>query len=837
MGHAQLQLTMNGYGPLDSSTPYASVPYSYLDHPALFVEAPLEDTKFDVHRSISSDDSFHPLPHHLSEPSLSLISSGSGPSLPSASSSTVGSPHSGHSHPISASEPWATAGSFGVHPAIVNHDGLVSSFGTVDLDHEFAFAATGKYPDNYVGECADLSSLSKRSSTFPIHDSSKRLGIPSFGPLSTSPELLSSTHVPQPRASIVPTESAAGTTSSHSLSPIVKQERRSSATSEGVFKSPTTPASARARTPSITSPAARAAHSLSGLSASTATSPGVHGPATPPMQQHAGQFQNHFFAQSSGNFMPPLESSCSFFSFPSGFSLAFPFSLFSLHSLFPARLISNSLSFLSSGLTFGNLDPSLIQGPPPSFSESRPGGPEATCYPAPLPFAQNISASGSPATSPQIYHPYPVSQYPAAYGGYPQPHPTERRPSISSYHSGMSHRSPMSSEFDDDSREKGRCPYAECGRVVKDLKAHMLTHQSERPEKCPIQHCEYNQKGFARKYDKNRHTLTHYKGTMVCGFCPGSGSAAEKSFNRADVFKRHLTSVHGVEQNPPNSRKKSPGNANQKKLSSYCQDATGKCSTCSATFTNAQDFYEHLDDCVLRVVQQEEDSEAVNALQLGRMTADADVQETLERHMLHPNPETSIMPVSEDLDDDDEDDEDDDDDDDEEDGSTNDRSGRGGIRATKVGHPTRPVLSGAISKSKGPAKKGLTHSKGGVALVGRGRKKRQHYPPSWGMAADKMKMKKRVLCVYDGQRRLWKDDLMMHNEFEVRMKLADGKSYVTDLDVETLKRSEALHNATEEEKGPWNADDGMPLDLEELMSIKQDDDDEDEYDMDGQRRI
>lgn len=43
----------------------------------------------------------------------------------------------------------------------------------------------------------------------------------------------------------------------------------------------------------------------------------------------------------------------------------------------------------------------------------------------------------------------------------------------------------------------------------------MLTHQNKRPEKCPIQTCEYHVKGFARKYDKNRHTRTHYKGTMV----------------------------------------------------------------------------------------------------------------------------------------------------------------------------------------------------------------------------------------------------------------------------------------------------------------------------------
>ena len=110
------------------------------------------------------------------------------------------------------------------------------------------------------------------------------------------------------------------------------------------------------------------------------------------------------------------------------------------------------------------------------------------------------------------------------------------------------------------------------------------------------------------RYDKNRHTLTHYKGTMICGFCPGSGSAAEKSFNRADVFKRHLMSVHGVEQTPPNSRRRmagAGGYGDDGKLAGYPPDATGKCSTCSQTFISAQEFYEHLDDCVLRLVQQE----------------------------------------------------------------------------------------------------------------------------------------------------------------------------------------------------------------------------------------
>ena len=112
------------------------------------------------------------------------------------------------------------------------------------------------------------------------------------------------------------------------------------------------------------------------------------------------------------------------------------------------------------------------------------------------------------------------------------------------------------------------------------------------------------------------------------------------------------------------------------------------------------------------------------------------------------------------------------------------------------------------SGGRGP-RAGLTFSKGGVATSGSGRKKRKNYPVSWGCSTDKMKMKKRVLCVYDGQRRLWKDDMMLDQEFEVRMKLPDGKSYVTDLDVQTLKRAEALHGATAEERGPWMPDNIM----------------------------
>ncbi|KAL8929592.1 MAG: hypothetical protein Q9172_000388 [Xanthocarpia lactea] len=223
----------------------------------------------------------------------------------------------------------------------------------------------------------------------------------------------------------------------------------------------------------------------------------------------------------------------------------------------------------------------------------------------------------------------------ASFQPYPRG-PQARRLSIASSLSRVSQENTRSTSLslDEDGKERGRCPNPDCGRLFKDLKAHMLTHQLERPEKCPIVTCEYHQKGFARKYDKNRHTLTHYKGTMVCDFCPGSGSAAEKSFNRADVFKRHLTSLHGVEQTPPNSRKKSPTTSAAKKTSDFSGDAAGKCSTCSAMFSNAQEFYEHLDDCVLRVVQQEEPSESINEQHLTEVAQDQSVLETLDRNMI-----------------------------------------------------------------------------------------------------------------------------------------------------------------------------------------------------------
>jgi hypothetical protein len=162
---------------------------------------------------------------------------------------------------------------------------------------------------------------------------------------------------------------------------------------------------------------------------------------------------------------------------------------------------------------------------------------------------------------------------------------------------------PPSDDFYTGSCTDPTCPDPTCGRHVKVLKAHMSTIQDAWPEKCPIPSCNYHKKGFARKYDKDRHISTHYKGNLICGFCPGSGTAAEKIFYRADVFKRHLTSVHGVERTHSNASRR----LDHEPLSQTAHHKfAGLCSTCGITFANAQQLYEHLDDCVLRVIQQQQ---------------------------------------------------------------------------------------------------------------------------------------------------------------------------------------------------------------------------------------
>ena len=61
-------------------------------------------------------------------------------------------------------------------------------------------------------------------------------------------------------------------------------------------------------------------------------------------------------------------------------------------------------------------------------------------------------------------------------------------------------------------------------------------------------------------------------------------------------------------------------------------------------FKSAQELYEHLDDCVLQVVQQEEPSEAINERIMRSVANDENVRDTLDRHTLPVEPENAQDP-------------------------------------------------------------------------------------------------------------------------------------------------------------------------------------------------
>ncbi|OJJ39620.1 hypothetical protein ASPWEDRAFT_37432 [Aspergillus wentii DTO 134E9] len=124
----------------------------------------------------------------------------------------------------------------------------------------------------------------------------------------------------------------------------------------------------------------------------------------------------------------------------------------------------------------------------------------------------------------------------------------------------------------------------------------MATHDLDRPEKCPVLDCDYHIRRFVRAYDRERHTLVHYKGDLICGFCPESRSLAEKSFRRADLFKRHLVVDHEANTNRHESLNTDGENPAE------ISEVSGKCSNCSLIFNNIDDFHNHFYDCICRAI-------------------------------------------------------------------------------------------------------------------------------------------------------------------------------------------------------------------------------------------
>jgi hypothetical protein len=658
------------------SSSYMDVPFSgpltSIDSYSAFTEMPRPQDSFNYLDSSSGiKPSLHPYSPSATEaeqmmpPRLSA-SSESGASAHSTSSSAMGSPHL-HPQYQQHPEPW--------NPLMPSQGlGLTSQeiftrdpFYTSGMEQE-AIMATDKMP-GFVGESPASSSTSRSGFSFALSSSTVSPAVTALSS-PTSLHMNHTRHLPSPPILKSQTESTM---------PSPNDLFYQSPLDNDGFKSPGMPASARLPSSRLSSPlTSYRDHRQRAFTASDMSKP-----------RRNSLLSHQLYPMTT----PPPEQPRSLLTSPDSSSPHFHThgALSSASSYSSCRFPVFDTTHVSAGeqrLTSTASDPSILNpfGTPIPFTY-----PDPTSATSPRMFEHPPSPAPS-HTSSRSHHgrvkPSPhESPYLQTQQYHPYAYPTGRRPSTSSLHSGNSHSSQRSGSFEltEEDREKGMCPIPDCGRIFKDLKAHMLTHQTERPEKCPIQTCDYHVKGFARKYDKNRHTLTHYKGTMVCGFCPGSGSAAEKSFNRADVFKRHLTSVHGVEQTAPNARRKSP--ISGKKHTSAGQNTpAATCSTCSVTFANAQEFYEHLDDCVLRVVQQIDPAEDINQKNLASVAEDQQVKDTLDRHYLPSS--TDYSPDFNEEEEEEEDEEDFIENDDANDttyGSRNGRSGKGTIKGRKNG--------------------------------------------------------------------------------------------------------------------------------------------------------
>jgi hypothetical protein len=321
--------SMNSYSVFDPIHSFASLPYSTYESPSFYMDTLPEGFKSEMQRSSSLTDSLKPASRHSSELPPSTLSSGSGHSIPSASSSAVGSPYSGHAHSFSHQESWVNPSEgLGLgSSALVNQEAYYQGFVGTDLNSELVFGSRDKLSDDFVGECANISSTRKRSgsvipgkfSQFPLPLQSCLASSSSPGPLTIDAILgrangSSTTQSPRPQSSSQVTS--------------IDNERSQSLKPTNLFKSPTTPASACPRTSKVAT-TLPAAISLPTDQPSPRPGQTFVPHASTPSQHQAGQFQNHFFAQSSGSFVPPLESSC----------------VFSLHILFPITALICSQNF------------------------------------------------------------------------------------------------------------------------------------------------------------------------------------------------------------------------------------------------------------------------------------------------------------------------------------------------------------------------------------------------------------------------------------------------------------------------------------------------------------
>ena len=297
-------LQMDSFHLYEPMANFHPLPFSYYDNPSSFAPALAQPMKPQMPRPTSSDAISYMASRNSCDVAPGLASS--------ASSSTVGSPYSGPMHSDSVHNVAETSDSdafsegLGLLPTIVQQDTYNHDFVGAGFDAQPPMGHDKMHSD-FVGESADLYSLQKRSSMFSYPTKRASRSVSPATAFSPSPELLTANapfNAADPVSALTHPTSIVPVSRTSSLPTCVTLQH----CAETVFKSPATPASSYPKTPSVHSPVEQRLHAHG---TQFTNSPEQQHPAQP-MPQHGGPFQHHFFAQSSGNFMPPLEITCSF---------------------------------------------------------------------------------------------------------------------------------------------------------------------------------------------------------------------------------------------------------------------------------------------------------------------------------------------------------------------------------------------------------------------------------------------------------------------------------------------------------------------------------------------
>ncbi|KAF6236194.1 hypothetical protein HO173_005823 [Letharia columbiana] len=106
----------------------------------------------------------------------------------------------------------------------------------------------------------------------------------------------------------------------------------------------------------------------------------------------------------------------------------------------------------------------------------------------------------------------------------------------------------------------------------------------EYSRKCPVATCEFHRKGFPRKAERDKHTMTHFEGSFNWGYELCGRSYSFEILDNIEDLRHHVRgSTH---------------------LSSFRELERFKCYVCTRVFDRSG-YLEHMDDCMVHTVELE----------------------------------------------------------------------------------------------------------------------------------------------------------------------------------------------------------------------------------------